>query len=176
MINSKMIQIKQDLDSLTYDTGIEIKIIPENFDYPNRFTKLSTSQLDMIMMADSSLNREHILIVFLYIASHINCRKNQESNRELNYEQEHPEAFWKSIRNMEKELSMSKNTINQCIDYLTTSTDSKNALLIKKELGYLQPNLKTSPQNIPSIYVLNKPGYEQEIEWAVKKILKTYKD
>ena len=27
-----MIEVKQDLDSLSYDTGIEIKIISENFD------------------------------------------------------------------------------------------------------------------------------------------------
>ena len=32
MINNKMIYIKQDLDSINYDTGIEIKIIKENFD------------------------------------------------------------------------------------------------------------------------------------------------
>ena len=30
MINNKMIEVKQDLDSLSYDTGIEIKIIPIN--------------------------------------------------------------------------------------------------------------------------------------------------
>ena len=32
MINNKMIKVSQDLDSLSYDTGIEIEIIPENFD------------------------------------------------------------------------------------------------------------------------------------------------
>ena len=39
MINNKMIEIKQDLDSLSYDTGIEIKIIPENFDSTEKFGK-----------------------------------------------------------------------------------------------------------------------------------------
>ncbi len=31
------------------------------------------------------------------------------------------------------------------------------------------------PQNVPNIYVLNKEGYKQEIEWALNKMLKLYK-
>ena len=52
MINNKMIEVKQDLDSIGYDTGIEIQIIPENFDHPNKFTKITSSQIDTIMMAE----------------------------------------------------------------------------------------------------------------------------
>jgi len=70
MINNKMIKIEQDLDALSYDTGIKITIVPENFDSTEKFAKLTSSQFDTIMMADSSLNRENILMAFLYINSY----------------------------------------------------------------------------------------------------------
>ena len=82
MINSQMIELTQDLDSLTYDTGIEIRIISENFDSPYRFTKLTTFQFNTIMMADSSLNKENILMAFLYINSYIGCRSQVDSGND----------------------------------------------------------------------------------------------
>lgn len=174
MINNKMIEVKQDLDSLNYDTGIEIKIIPENFDYPDKFGKLTTSQFDTIMLADSSLNKENILMAFLYINSYIGCRSRQDDGSEYENAKDNPEAFWKSIESMAKELSMSKDTINQCIEYLTTSTETHEALLIKGEVGSVQPDKNKPPKNVPNIYVLNKEGYKQEIEWALTKILEVY--
>ncbi|GFI61100.1 hypothetical protein IMSAG049_00253 [Clostridiales bacterium] len=58
MIDNKMIEVLQDLNSISYDTGIEIKIIPNNFDCTEKFTKLTSSQFNFISMADSSLNKE----------------------------------------------------------------------------------------------------------------------
>lgn len=176
MINNKMIEVKQDLDSLSYDTGIEIKIISENFDFPNKFTKLTSSQFDVIMMADSSLNKENILMAFLYISSYIGCRNRNSDNQNTQdeYTKDNPEAFWRSIESMAKELSMSKDTISQCIDYLTTSSDNRPALLIKREVGSVQPDKTKPPKNVPNIYVLNKEGYKQEIEWALNKMKEIY--
>ena len=170
-----MIEVKQDLDSLSYDTGIEIKIIPDNFDSPDKFGKLTASQFDTIMMADSSLNRENILVAFLYINSYIGCRKKQDDGSEYENAKDNPEAFYRSIKHMSEELSMSKDTINQCIEYLTKSSDDIPALLIKKEVGSVQPDKSKPPQNVPNIYVLNKEGYKQEIEWALNKMLELYK-
>lgn len=175
MINNKMIEVKQDLDSLSYDTGIEIKIISENFDNAKHFAKLTSSQFNTIMMADSSLNKENILVAFLYILSYIGCRKRNEDGSEKENAKDNPEAFYKSIVNMSKDLSMSKDTINQCIEYLTKSTDERDALLIKREVGSVQPDKAKPPQNVPNIYVLNKEGYEQEIKWAIEKIIDLYK-
>lgn len=174
MINNKMIEVKQDLDSLSYDTGIEIKIIPENFDYPDKFGKLTSTQFDVIMMADSSLNRENILMAFLYINSYIGCRSKKDDGTEYENAKDKPEAFWKSIESMSKELSMSKDTINQCIEYLTTSSECSPALLVKKEVGSVQPDKTKPPKNVPNIYVLNKDGYKQEIEWALNKMKEIY--
>ena len=170
-----MIEVKQDLDSLNYDTGIEIKIISENFDNAKHFAKITSSQFNSIMMADSSLNKENILVAFLYILSYIGCRKRNEDGSEKSDAKEYPEAFFKSIEKMSKELSMSKDTINQCMGFLTKSTDERDALLIKREVGSVQPDKSKPPQNVPNIYVLNKKGYEQEIKWAIEKIIDLYK-
>lgn len=174
MINNKMIEVKQDLDSLNYDTGIEIKIISENFDNAKHFSKFTSSQFDNIMMADSSLNKENILVAFLYILSYIGCRKCKDDGSDYESAKDNPEAFFKSIKHMSEELSMSKDTINQCMEYLTKSTDERDALLIKREVGSVQPDKSKPPQNIPNIYVLNKEGYEQEIKWAIDKIIQLY--
>ena len=175
MINNKMIEVKQDLDALSYDTGIEIKIIPENFYSTEKFVKLTSSQFDTIMMADSSLNRENILVAFLYINSYIGCRKKKDDGSEYDNAKDNPEAFYKSINHMSEELSMSKDTINQCIEYLTKSSDDIPALLVKKEVGSVQPDKSKPPQNVPNIYVLNKEGYKQEIKWALNKMMELYK-
>lgn len=174
MVNNKMIEVKQDLDTLSYDTGIEIKINKDVFDDSKKFAKLTSSQYDNIMMADSSLNRENILVAFLYINSYIGCRKRNEDGSEKSNAKEYPEAFFKSIKHMSEELSMSKDTINQCMEYLTKSTDEHDALLIKREVGSVQHDKSKPPQNVPNIYVLNKEGYEQEIKWALEKIVQLY--
>lgn len=176
MINNKMIQVKQDLDSIGYDTGIEITIIPKNFDYPDYFSKLTSSQLNVIMMNDSTLSKEAILMSFLYINSYISTRTRKEDGSEsLSHPESKPEAFWRSIDSMAKELCMSKDTIMQCIDYLTSSTDERKALLVKRDVGSIQPDKNKPPKNVPNIYVLNKDGYRQEIEWALLKMLEVYK-
>lgn len=86
MINNNMIQVKQDLDSVGYDTGIEIKIIPENFDATDKFSKITSSQLDFIMMSESShniryevvgLNPNNQQMFWVYI-------RNKELNNALN--------------------------------------------------------------------------------------------
>ena len=174
MINNKMIEIEQDLDAVSYDTAIEIKIISENFDSTEKFGKLTSSQFDTIMMADSSISKESILMSFLYINSYIGCRKRNDDGSNMSNAKDYPEAFWRSIENMAKELSMSKDTINKCLDYLTVSSDGIPALLVKREVGSVQIDINKPPQNVPNIYVLNKDGYEQEIEWALNKMLEIY--
>lgn len=170
-----MIEIYQDLNSIGYDTGIKIKIIAKNFDYPSHFCKITSSQLNVIMMNETNLSKESLLMTFLYINSYIGCRpKNDDGTEKLNKPETQPEAFWKTIKNMSIELSMSKDTIAQCLDYLTTSTNTRDALLIKKEIGYIPQDKNKPPRNAPNIYVLNKEGYQKEIKWALQKMLEVY--
>lgn len=171
-----MIEIDHDLDSITYDTGIEIKINPKNFDYPDKFVKITSSQLQNIMMTDSSINKENLLMAFIYINSYIGCRpRNPDGSEIMSTPRDRPEAFYRSLKNMATDLSMSKDTINQCLEYLTATTTVKEALLIKKEVGSIKLDEKSPPQNVPNIYVLNKDNCRQEIEWALQKMLEMYK-
>lgn len=170
MINNKMIEVMQPLDSLNYDSGIEIKIIPENFDSKEKFTMLSTKEFNTIMMAESSINKENLLLAYLYISSYIGCRSEYAMKDPKN----NPNAFFKSIQSMSEDISMSKKTISECIEYLTTSTDSRDALLIKEETGsYIDPKTKT-PKHYPNIYVKNEPGYQEEIKWAIEKMVDVF--
>lgn len=174
---SNMINITSDFDihSVGYNECIQMDIIPENFDATDRFGKITSSQLDFIMMNESSVNKENILMAFLYINSYIFIRPKNKDNGETMYNPESkPEAFWRSMETMTKELAMSKDTLNQCIQCLTSSFGDKKPLLIKREVGSIQPNPKKPPQNVPNIYVLNKEGYEQEIKWAISKMLEIY--
>lgn len=173
MINNKMIKIFQDLDSVSYDTGIEIEIVPENFDFAEKFTMITSSQLKTIMMADSSLNKENILLAFLYINSYIGCRSKKDDGAEYENAKDNPEAFFKSLESMAKELSMSKDTINQTLDYLI-SDEEHPALFIRKKVGSIPATKTSPPKNVPNIYVLNKDGYQKEIKWALNKMLEVY--
>lgn len=167
MINNKMIEVAQPLDSLNYDSGIEIKIIPENFDSKEKFTILTASEFNNIMMAESSINRENLLLAYLYISSYIGCRAECNNSSR-------PNAFFKSIEDMSKDISMSKKTIEQCIEYLTSKTNNKNPLLIKKETGRYTDKDTNETKKYPNIYVRNEPGYEDEIKWALEKMIEVY--
>ena len=174
---SNMINITSDFDihSVGYNECIQMDIIPENFDATDKFSKITSSQLDFIMMSESSINKENILMAFLYINSYIFIRPKNKNNEEIISDpKSKPEAFFRSMESMAKELAISKDTLNQCIQCLTSSSENQKPLLIKREVGSIQPDPKKPPQNVPNIYVLNKEGYEQEIEWAILKMLEVY--
>ncbi len=159
---------------VSYNDCIKINIIKEVFDMSDSFTKIYGKTMDLIYKSDTKLSKETIITVFLYINSYIGCRKRNEDGSEMPNAKDCPEAFWRSIESMSKDLSMSKDTINQCIDYLTTYSNIMSPLLIKREVGSVQPDKSKPPKNVPNIYVLNQEGYQQEIEWALNKMLEVY--
>jgi hypothetical protein len=169
------IETSFDIYGISYNDIISVKIIRQNFDPIGNYTKLYGDDLDRILNIGTTLNKESLLVVFLYIASYIGCRKRQSDGSDYPGAQDHPEAFWKSLDGMAKELSMSKDTINQSIDYLVTPSDLNAALLIKKEVGSIRADQGKVLKNVPNIYVLNKEGYQQEIQWALDKMCETYR-
>ena len=171
---NNFIEVDFDIYTLSYNDLIRVKIISQNFDVTTNFTKIYGKDIDVILNSNTTLNRESIIVTFLYINSYIGCRSRQEDGSEYENAKDNPEAFWRSIESMAKELSMSKDTINQCIDYLITSSETHEALLIKREVGSVQPDKSKPPKNVPNIYVLNKEGYKQEIKWALNKMLEIY--
>jgi len=172
MINNHMIEVKQDLDSITYETGIEIKIITENFDTPDNFVKLVSSTFDTIMMSESSINKENILLAFLYVRSYIFEReKNSDgSEKYADMSYQRPEAFYRDLKGMSKDTSLSHDTLNRCMKDLVDF-----GILKKHTVGSIKRKNDTVPQNVPNIYVINKENYKQEIKWALEKMKEIYK-
>lgn len=172
MNESKMIEIQQDLDSASYDTGIKIVVKPNYFDSNGKYCMIPFNVLDKIMDSETTVNKEAALLSYLYIGSYIggNVPQNETETDEqyLKRLKNFPKAFFRDINNMAKDLSMSKDTITKCINYL-----QKEGLIIKKTVGSIKRDCKP-PQNVPNIYVLNQKGYEQEIEWALEKMKKNY--
>ena len=66
---SNMINITSDFDihSVGYNECIQMDIIPENFDATDKFSKITSSQLDFIMMSESSINKENILMALFSV-------------------------------------------------------------------------------------------------------------
>lgn len=168
MVDTHMISIQQNLQDLTYDTGIEIQIISENFDHKENFTKLTAYQLDTILNAEPRMNKENLLLTFIYISSFIGYRPILSNGLQGNLQ---PAACWCSIQKISADLSISKKSVLSCIDYLTTPSQSHNALLVKYDLGNAikQPH-KHATLNI---YVLNQDGYQHEIQLAIQYLTST---
>lgn len=169
-----------DIYNVPYDRCITLKIIAQNFDTANKFTKIYNSEMDSILCADYSpkekkvhINRENILTVYLYMKSYIGTRKNEEYNNNTS-SIVHPLAFWKSTLHMAKDLAMSRQTITECLNYLIHSDENHTALLIRHETGYIPQDGNKPPKQAPNIYVLNKEGYEKEIQWALNKMMEIY--
>ncbi|MBQ0036840.1 MAG: hypothetical protein KBT35_08000 [Firmicutes bacterium] len=172
MVSNNMIEVSRDIDSLNYDTGIFIKINTNNFDAEKNFSKITYSQFYNIFSIDSEKNnKENILVVFLYVNSFIGVRpKDGNGNETIDHPERYPEAFYKSIRSMSDDLSMSKNTICKYLDILS---DTNNHLLVKKEINKSFSDISKN-KLIPNIYVLNNDRQNQEIEWATNNLIKMY--
>lgn len=155
MSKTNMIKIYQSLDEISYDTGIKIKIIPENFDCKENFTKFTTSQFTSILAATDSINKENLLRVFLYVSSYIGAQKNGDGY-------DYPAAFYKSVTHMSDEIGMSKKTITQCLDCLIQNNGYFNPLLVKREVQDLK--------RVPHIYTFNNEDCETNIKQAIEKI------
>ena len=149
------------------DMLLELRIITQNFDVYGNFTKLYYNDLEKIFNAQIKPTKESILTVYLYICSYIGCRpRNPDGTETLPNPQDFPEAFFRSIKHMSKDLGMSKDTIYKCLDFLVKSKNNRDGLLIKREIN----NVSFEDGQAPNIYVLNQNGYEQEIQWAIQKV------
>lgn len=181
LVAMRMIKLLRDIDidSVRYDTAIEVKIISENFDPTNNFCKLSFYQLDFITNNQTSIKTENILMVFLYIDSYIILRpKNgDEEIMGITEQENNPEVFWRSIAQMTQVLEMSKNTIRQCLNYLITpqpdpeTGEILSPLLVKGNIKGIE-NYTCGTIKVPNVYALNQAGSSREIQCAIQKILK----
>ncbi len=170
LISRKMIDIHISLDEINYDTGIKIKIIAENFDATENFTMIDSTTFEITMHSKKNISKENLLLVYLYIASYIYIRKKNDGIEHFNDPQNKPEAFFKDLGQVSKEIGMSPTTLISCINELVNLE-----ILKKKIVGSIKNNNDNlPPKNVPNIYVLNKDGWEQEITWAENKLKEMY--
>lgn len=165
-----------------YNTEIDSILLFNNF----RLDDMDTNKNKI------GIRRENILLVYLYIKSYIGSRSKQtlpyklkekdfpilqaqmkNINNEDSYK-DSPLAFWKPIQTISTELGMSKKTLDECLDYLTQDSKNHTALLVKHKTGYIPRSDKQPPKQAPNIYVLNQKGYQNEIKWAVNKMMQIY--
>ena len=110
--SEKMIKILDNLDNINYDTGIKIKIISKNFDAVDKFTMIDFKTFDKIMNSKANISKEILLLAFLYINSHIYIRKkNEEGLEHFNDYKDKPEAFFRELKQVPKELGISHTTL-----------------------------------------------------------------
>lgn len=180
LIAMSMIKLLRNIniDSVRYDTAIEVEIITENFDPQNNFCKLSFSQIDFITNNQTSIRTENILMVFLYVNSYIILRPKNEGEEIMSATDQanNPEVFWRSTTQMARVLGLSKNTIRQCLNYLTTSQPSPKTgetlppLLLEVKTNSISYTSEHTTY-VPNAYALNQAGSSREIQWAINKML-----
>lgn len=181
---SNMIEITSefDVDKISYNTPIIINVLNNNFDPTNSFTMLTYGEFDSIMSIKSKVNKENLLVVFLYLKSFIfsdEAKKKSKQNEEIKQDyfknMKSSKSFFTSIENAQMVLGISKHTINSCLNALTSFDGSTSPLLIKHDVGSIIDPKTQKPKNIPNIYVLNKAGYQHEINLTLENLKQKYK-
>lgn len=148
-----------------YDYCIQCRLLPKFLKHEEEFTKVSLNQIKIIWSAKKPYNRETIFTVFLYMLYYINFRFSRNNTESYAVRVKMPNAFFRSIENFASDLNNSKDTILQCIEFLTSSEGHK-PLLIKDVVNNRIKGEHVRIGGTPNIYVLNETGYEQEIQYT----------
>ena len=147
--------------SIRYEDIIEIKIIKENFDCKSNFTKIQWNIFDDIMNIKTTMDNHNLFFVFLYMTSFMIVKKTSDDKQIRS-------AFYRNISQMATEIGMSKETLINSLNLLI-----EEKILIKRIVGSIKQSDKP-PQNVPNIYVLNQPGYQNDIDMALQKMKELY--
>lgn len=165
--DNKYIRTDFDFKRITYKTMIPMTINAPVFDAIDNFTPIYQKDYETILnYGKSGKDVEHLLHVYLYIASFIIFRdKNNTSSK---YESEHPEAYYKSLDNLLKDTGLSKQTVIAALKYLCIADNNHKNLLVKHKVGCVRINSCT--KRVPNIYVLNNYHWEKEIDLALRQL------
>lgn len=179
-----------DYTKLDYDDCISMRVNRDLFCPSKHFTLLRAKDYQDIMQPESKQKKENLLHSFLYICAHM-CRKTEpkiekpdeslpyymrkktsvaemlEKDQKYLSDPSPPEAYFESEEKACSELSMSKQTFSDCLDYLCSLN---HPLLVKRSLGYVFKDGHPTKKKYPTIYVLNQPGYNAELNKAEKLI------
>lgn len=161
MIETDMIECLTDLNTVSFDTCIELHIKPDIYYPKNNFTMIDRGIFETIMSYSSTISNENILLTYLYISSYIYVKYEEEDPT--------PAAFYRDIKKSASVIGLSYHTMNNCLNALIDME-----LLIKYETSsiILDNGVK---HKLPNIYVHNKCNYEEEIRRTEKFLLKLIK-
>ncbi|MBU5332080.1 hypothetical protein KQI61_07700 [Anaerocolumna aminovalerica] len=162
--NEKMIDVITDLNTIKYDSVIELKIINENFDCLDSFTKIDSNEFNSIVSSNSNVSIENLIQVYLYVKSYIfkrNIKKPKNDSK--------PESFYRGITDICDDTGLAKETVSKCLEELI-----KLKLLVKHEIESYIKKKNGKKECFPNIYVLNNENSKQEIELTINILNEFY--
>lgn len=113
------------------------------------------------MNIKTTMDNHNLFFVFLYMTSFMIVKKTSDDKQIRS-------AFYRNISQMATEIGMSKETLINSLNLLI-----EEKILIKRIVGSIKQSDKP-PQNVPNIYVLNQPGYQNDIDMALQKMKELY--
>lgn len=141
---------------LRYESFLKYQLCG-SFDPFDDYTVLTEKELLNIMNIDSATTKDILLLVFLYIKANLTKRlPDQEKSPE------NPEAFFKNIKTSAEEIGIHYNTFYSAIEELCKGD---NPLLIKSKV--IHRSSKNNNVCSPRAIVINKPGWEEDLNNAV---------
>ena len=160
MAEDKMIAFSLDLNGISYDTYIPIRINRHKF-YSQQYKIVFLHHLDYIQALPNIYKKDNLIKIYLYLVSSIFSRgtkfNNPTSAPDYIYK---PEACWCSIGTISKTVNLTNKTIIKCLDVL--AAEDANAPFRR----YAHDNLNS----MPFVYALNAIGYENELAGGYKKL------
>lgn len=155
MVESGMIEIlgDTDLSSVKHKDTIVVKINRLKFYGYERFAAITIPHFKAIPNLQTSKKIENVLTVLIFVLSRM-WRKGSKGTYNPR-----PEAYYFGHDLICKVCGMNKSTVEECLDALT---GGDHPILVKYT--------RFAKKSARNIYVINKEGYEKEIENALEKI------
>lgn len=166
LIDNQMISLDKNIKELKGNNFVNINIL-DNFDKVDNYTIITANEIDSLLHSKSKIEKANLFSVYLYMKSFMFPRNLTDEGNEFSDAKEKPIAFWGYIDVMQRDIGVSRETINKCLkEYI------KLKLFIRHETGsYIAiENGKQVEKNAPNIYVLNNKNAEQEAKWALNKL------
>lgn len=170
LVDNQMIAFDTSIDNLKGNNYVNVTLL-DNFDKVENYTMISANEIDILLNSKSKIEKSNLFAIYLYMKSFMFQRNLTDEGNEFSDAKDKPTAYWGYIDVMQRDLGVSRETINKCLnEYI------KLKLFVKKETGSYKTieNGKEVEKNAPNIYVINNDNAQQEIKWAMNKLKQMY--
>ena len=141
------------LDGYRYNKFIRVQATENLLDCKD-YTRLEYYELDTLMESDYNVKRENIVRVFLYLKRNFYHRDPFDTDSKV------PNACIKCQKDIVWDTGLCRQTVIKCVNCLSGMNGDYPLIIVAKSRRI---GKSIREQNI---YVLNRPGYEHEIELA----------